>query len=138
MNTTSKKLAIWAFIVALVVTPFVLLTTVGAAVSGFEALNPGHEGMSLVYPVSDETVRVIKYTLLWLFSPLSVLVLIISIVNVVKKVDDRLSWPILGLCALMIAMMIFANWALDARFAPEQSSGSQQGDGELKIHQVNF
>lgn len=132
------------FIIVAVLLPIMVLSAIGAAISGLEGINPENHGKTLVFPVGNDAADTVKTIYAFVIVPLSLLMVITAGLNFKIK-NAMLNRGLLLLSLFLVLWLVFANWALDARFvAPSESSQAppsrnrSKDEGDLQIRTINL
>lgn len=132
------------FIIVAILMPIMLISAIGAGLSGLEGINPENHGKSLVFPIGNESARNVKQVFGYIIAPLSVLMVIFGGLNFKLK-SALLNKSLLLLSLCFVFWLCFVSWALDARFVSTSDPAEgpvpareEQSEDELHIRAINL
>lgn len=135
MKISSRKLAILAVVGSFLCVLLVFLMALAMAAAGISgAMSARH----FEYAVSYEVLDIIWYVIVFVFGPLSILSVIVSIINLIKWRGRALSWVVLGVFMAAMLWFILTNFALVRHEVPDPPMPIHQTDGKLQIRTMNL
>lgn len=132
------------FIIVTVLLPVMVVSAIGAGLSGLAGINPENHGKTLVFPVGNDAAMGVKLIFGYVIVPLSLLMVILGGLNFKFK-SALLNKSLLVLTAFLIGWLLFASWALDARFVDSSRDNGaprpvqqEQTQDDLRIQTFNI